>query len=117
VLGLGPQQLAGFDPYNYNEQNFVSAVIQPRFKRGYIQLNSDPNVPLPLGQVLVAYRFQFNGAGNRGLGSKEDVFAVDYDTRQLINVLLTIRNYPQSTVSNPQNVTLKSTAAVRNYIR
>ncbi len=105
-------------PATYDERNFVSAVIQPRFKKGYLQLNSSPTDALPQGDILVSYRFQFNGAAGRArVGSQEDVFAVDYDTRQLINVLLTIRNYPQSTLPNPQGVTLKSTATVRNYIR
>jgi hypothetical protein len=116
-LLLTPAELVGFDRNVYNERNFASAVIQPRFKKGYLRFNSDPNVPMPNGDVLVSYRFQFNGAGNTGGGSREDVFAVEYDTRQLINVLLTIRNYPQSTIPNPQTVTLKSTATVRNYIR
>jgi len=43
--------------------------------------------------------------------------AVDYDTRQLMEVLLTVRNYAQTTLPNPQYVTLKATATVRNPIR
>ena len=120
-LGIPSGLLAGFDPNNYDPKNFVSAVIQPRFKKGYLALNSDPNVPIPQGTFLFSYRFQFTGSnpGQSSLtaGNKSDVFAVDYDTRQLISVLLTIRNYPQSTLPNPQNVTLKATAAVRNYAR
>jgi prepilin-type N-terminal cleavage/methylation domain-containing protein len=117
VIGLSASELAGFNPNVYNDKNFASAVIQPRYKKGYLQLNSDPNVPLPNGEIMVSYRFQFNSAGGGGTGSREDVFAVDYDTRQLMNVLVTIRNYPQSSMPNPQGITLKSTAAVRNYIR
>ncbi|MEZ0327684.1 MAG: type II secretion system protein [Fimbriimonas sp.] len=116
-LLLTPAELAGFNRNVYDERNFASAIIQPRYKKGYLRLNSDPTVPLPDGAIMVSYRFQFNGAGNTAGGSREDVFAVEYDTRQLINVQLTIRNYPQSTIPNPQGVTLKSTAAVRNYIR
>ena len=116
--GVRSSDLAGFNPSVYNETNFVSAIIQPRFKKGYLTLNSDPNVALPGGDIMVSYRFQFNAAGNRGNGSREDVFAVEYDTRRLIDVLLTIRNYPQSqSTPNAQTVTLKSTATVRNYIR
>ncbi|HSH95699.1 MAG TPA: hypothetical protein VK968_16265, partial [Roseimicrobium sp.] len=107
----------GAPPAVYDANDFMSAIIQPRYKKGYIQFNSDPNIALPAGPIKVAYRFQFNSAGKTS-GYKQDVFAVDYDTRQLINVLLTIRNYPQATnLPNPQTVTLKSTAAVRNYIR
>ncbi|CAN5538224.1 hypothetical protein BH11ARM1_BH11ARM1_07690 [soil metagenome] len=115
LLGLTPAQIGTFDPNVYDRKNFVSAIIQPRFKKGYIQLNSDPNYPLPVGTYRLSYQFQFNCAG-ASTGAREDIFAVDYDTRQLIDVLLTMRNYPQSD-QTPQSVTLKSTAAVRNYVR
>jgi prepilin-type N-terminal cleavage/methylation domain-containing protein len=109
-------------PANYDPTNFMSAIIQPRYRVGYLQLNSDPNVPLPpvksgpngpqwaeTGRIFVYYRFQFTGP--------RDVMSVDYDTRQLMSVLLTVRNYPQATIPNPQTVTLKATATVRNYLR
>ncbi|MBX3117815.1 MAG: prepilin-type N-terminal cleavage/methylation domain-containing protein [Fimbriimonadaceae bacterium] len=100
-------------PPVYTPSDIVSAVIQPRYKAGYVQLYSDPNVPLPntlaLGNITVSYRFQFTGVG--------DTFAVDYDTRELIDVLLTIRNYTQSNLPNPQTITLKATPNVRNVIR
>lgn len=118
---LSTGDLNGFDPDVYDSTNIVSAVLQPRYKKGYIKLNSDPNNALPVGEFRVAYKFQFNSTmakEDTTNGFRQDVFAVDYDTRQLIDVLLTIRNYPQaSTIPNPQTVTLKSTAAVRNYIR
>lgn len=106
-------------PATYTATDFVSAVIQPRYRVGYLQLNSDPNVPLPGGddagtpelerQILVYYRYQFTGP--------RDTMAVDYDSRQLLSVAITIRNYPQSTTPNPQSVTLSSTATVRNFLR
>lgn len=100
-------------PAVYTPSDFVSAVIQPRYKAGYIQFNSDPNVPLPntpaSGNITISYRFQFTRVG--------DTFAVDYDTRELIDVLLTIRNYTQSNLPNPQTITLKATPKVRNVIR
>lgn len=100
-------------PAAYTPSDMVSAVIQPRYKAGYVQLYSDPNVPLPntlaLGNITVTYRFQFTEVG--------DTFAVDYDTRELIDVLLTIRNYTQSNQPNPQTITLKATPKVRNAIR
>lgn len=121
LLGLAPAQLVGFNPAVYDPTNFVSAIIQPRFLKGYLALNSDPNIPLPVGEIVVSYRFQFtnsqSGAPSTIAGNKADVIAVDYDTRQLMSVLLTMRNYPQSTIPNPQNVTLRATATVRNYIR
>lgn len=120
--------LGNFNPLTYDPTNVFSAVLQPRFKVGYLQLNSDPNAPLPftagggLGtqSIRVSYKFQFTGtrSGTAVTGrTTTDAFAVDYDTRQLMSVLLTIRNYPQSSLPNPQSVTLKSTATVRNYTR
>lgn len=111
-------------PVNYTPGDFGSAVFQPRFKVGYVQLNSDPNVPLPTGNIRVYYRFQFSGgisagsvAGIAAGGAGQDAVAVDYDTRQLMSILLTIRNYPQANLPNPQTVTLSATAKVRNYLR
>lgn len=131
LLGLTAGETAGFDPTKYDPTNFTSATIEPRYKVGYLQLNSDPNLPLPNGYTLngnpvpvpfkVSFRFQFTGtlAPNTvpaGAGTT-DVFEVDYDTRELMQVLLTIRNYPQSDLPNPQSITLKSTASIRNFAR
>jgi prepilin-type N-terminal cleavage/methylation domain-containing protein len=96
-------------PATYDPTNFLSVVYQPRFKVGYVQLYSDPNTPLPSGNVTVRYRFQFTKQG--------DTIAVDYDSRQIMQVLLTMRNYPQTSAPNPQGITLKATATVRNYLR
>ncbi len=113
-------------PAAYDANNFVSAIFQPRFKAGYVQLNSDPNVPLPVGNIRVYYRFQFSGGRSAGsssgidasqISARQDSVAVDYDTRQLMSILLTIRNYPQANIPNPQSVTLTATAKVRNYLR
>lgn len=109
VLGFDAAMLTGFDPANYNPNNPVSALIQPRYKAGYLQFCSDPNVPIPAGQITVRFRFQFNGPN--------DTFAVDYDTREIMQILLTIKNYPQSSVPNAQSITLKSTATLRNALR
>ncbi len=103
LLGLTPP------PPNYTPNDFTSAVFQPRYKAGYIELDSDPNVPLPNGVVRVYYRFQFT--------QPNDVMAVDYDSRSLMTVQLTIRDYPQSSLPNPQTVTLQATASVRNSLR
>lgn len=117
--------LIGFPnpPAAYTPNDFTSAIIQPRYKAGYVQLNSDPNVPLPAddtsslgatptvneGNISISYRFQFTRAG--------DTVAVDYDTSQLVQVLLTVKNYAQTTLPNSQSVTLKATATVRNVLR
>jgi len=132
-LGLNPAEVNAFLALNgaYDPTNFISAVYQPRFKAGYIQFNSDPNVPLPGDDastgtvddaiIRVYYKFQFTQAVRRpgqtsgtGVG---DTFAVEYDSRQLMSVLISIRNYPQSTVPTTQIVTLKAQAPIRNYLR
>ena len=114
LLGLDASEMGTFDPTQapasgYQADNVASAVIQPRFKAGYLQFDSDPNVPLPAGPVTVRYRFQMNGPA--------DTFAVDLDTREIMQILLTIKNYPQSNAPNAQTVTLKSTATLRNALR
>jgi hypothetical protein len=118
---LGGSALAGFLPGSYDPQNFVSAIVQPQYKAGYIQLNSDPGSPLPKGEIRVSYRFQFTksrtGTSAQLAGLKTDVFAVDYDSRELMTILVSIRSYPQSNQPNAQTVSLQTTAKVRNYIR
>ena len=112
LLGLSATQIAsggGFDPATYKDDNLVSTVIQSKFKAGYMQFCSDPNIPLPVGSLTVKYRFQFNGPN--------DTFDVDYDTREEMQILLTIKNYPQSNAPNAQTITLKSTATLRNALR
>ena len=120
TTGLVDYGMIGFPnpPATYTPTDFTSAIIQPRYKAGYIQLNSDPNVPLPEdigsttvneGNVSVFYRFQMTISG--------DTVAVDYDTSQLLQVLLTVKNYPQTTLPNAQSVTLKATATARNILR
>ncbi len=103
--------LLGFSnpPANYDPNDFVSAVIQPRYKVGYIELYSENTVPIPSGNITISYRFQFTKQG--------DTVAVDYDSRQMIQILLTMRNFPQTSAPNPQGITLKTTATVRNYLR
>ncbi len=111
VMGIPPP------PPTYTPTDFTSAVIQPRFKAGYIQLNSDPNAPLPNGtdpvlqpgNFQVFYRFQFT--------HPNDAFAVDYDSRQVLSINLTIRTFPQSNFPNAAGIALKTSAIVRNFIR
>lgn len=113
ALGLPSATAVPYDP-----TSFQSAVIQPRFRAGYIQFNSDPNVPLPnTVPIRVAYRFQFTGSNPTLVGAAGDTFLVDYDSRQQVDVLLTVRNYAQSTAPNPQSITLKASATLRNPVR
>ncbi|MBI3721016.1 MAG: hypothetical protein HY248_00555, partial [Fimbriimonas ginsengisoli] len=103
LLGVPPP------PATYDPTDLTSAVIQPRYKAGYIQLNSDPNSPLPVGTLQIYYRFQFT--------RPRDVFEVDYDTRQEMSILMTVRAYPSSSSFNAQSVTVPATAKVRNLLR
>lgn len=120
LIGVTGQAAAGFDPNVYSPTQPISVFFQAQYKAGYVQFCSDPNVPIPHGgssaPLSVFYRFQFNGSAG-GADRRTDVFAVDYDSRQLMQVLLTIRNYPQASTPNPQTVTLKATANLRNYLR
>jgi hypothetical protein len=96
-------------PAVYDPTDFVSAIIQPRYSVGYIQLNSDPNDPLPVGDFFVYFRFQFT--------KKQDLVAVDYDTRSLMNIIMSIKNFPQQGLNASQNVTIPVTAKIRSYQR
>ena len=111
LLGASANDLSGFNPAVYDPTNPVSALLQAQFEPGYITLDSDPNTPLPNSVPFkVSYRFQFTGA--------KDAISVDYDTRQEMSLLVTIRNYPNQTLTpNPQTVTLQTTLAIRNFIR
>lgn len=119
VLGL-PLPANYTDPRTYVANNFVSAILQPQYRAGYIELNSRYGEPIPdgyndavlgpqPGNISVFYRFQFT--------EPNDVFAADYDTRQIMGINLTIRNYPQTNLPNPQSISLKGSATVRNFIR
>lgn len=100
---------ANYSPFSYSANDFLQAVLQPRFRAGYVEFNSRYGEPLPQGNIFVTYRFQFT--------EPRDVVAVDYDSSELMEVVLTIRNYPQATISAPQMVTVRGSANVRNFIR
>jgi prepilin-type N-terminal cleavage/methylation domain-containing protein len=97
------------DPAYYDPASLVSAILQPAFRPGYLEFNSRFGEPLPNGQIFVFYRFQFT--------EPNDVIAVDYDTRQTIDVNLSLRVFPQIAAPEPQRVTVKGTATVRNFLR
>lgn len=105
VFGYGSQVLDNTtDP-----KGFGRYVLMPRYKRGYVQFDSDPNTPLPAGTITVKYRFQFTMPG--------DVVAVDYDTREVMSVLITVKSFPQSSLSQAQMVTVPATAKVRYVLK
>jgi prepilin-type N-terminal cleavage/methylation domain-containing protein len=91
-------------------QDPVTMLLQPRFKVGYVQFDSDPGTAMPVGNVQITYKFQFNRPA--------DAISVSYDSRQVINVLLSIRSYPQTTnMPNAQTITVQASAPVKNFIR
>ncbi|MBX3111875.1 MAG: prepilin-type N-terminal cleavage/methylation domain-containing protein [Fimbriimonadaceae bacterium] len=98
-----------YDPKVMNFTSFLSGVLQERYRAGYIELNSRFGEPIPAGNIFVAYRFQFT--------EPNDAVAVSYDSSELMEVVLTIHNYPQTTVPYPQIVTVRGTVAVRNAVR
>jgi len=98
-----------YDPKVMNFTNFLSGVLQERYRAGYIELNSRYGEPIPPGNIFVTYRFQFT--------EPNDSVAVSYDSSELMEVVLTIHNYPQTTVPYPQIVTVRGTVAVRNAVR
>jgi prepilin-type N-terminal cleavage/methylation domain-containing protein len=103
----------GFAAPNYDKRNtiptdFLSSILQARYRAGYVELNSRFGEPIPAGNIYVTYRFQFT--------EPNDVVSVDYGSSELMEVVLTIRNFPQSNVP-PQMVTVRGSAAIRNKMR
>jgi hypothetical protein len=93
-----------FDP-----NNFVSAVLQPQYRAGYVELNSRFGEPLPAGNIYASFRFQ--------LTEPNDRVVVDYNTGDTVEVVLTIKNFPQTNIPFAQSVTVKGSTKVRNYFR
>ncbi|MDQ2986674.1 MAG: prepilin-type N-terminal cleavage/methylation domain-containing protein [Armatimonadota bacterium] len=87
----------------------VRAFIQPRYKKGYIELNSDLNLPLPQGQMQISFDFQVN--------LDSDAVVVDYDSNQQIRFDLTVRRFPGGTRTPPLTVSVSDVVAVRNFAR
>lgn len=122
-LGINFSGIVGniYDPLDYSPTSLLQAILQPQYRAGYIELNSRFGEPIPsgygdasgfhpTGNIFVSYRFQFT--------EPNDVVAVDYDSTQVMEVNLTIRNYPQTqNIPNPQSITVKGSAEVRNFVR
>jgi prepilin-type N-terminal cleavage/methylation domain-containing protein len=116
-----------YDKADHDPQDFVSAVLQARYRAGYVEFNSSPGEPIPhqydptpaspnsgdevaTGNIYVTYDFQFT--------EPNDTFFVDYDSADSIEVVLTVLTYPQSTnVTTPQSVTVRGSATVKNNLR
>lgn len=123
ALGINFGNVVGnlYDPTDYGPQSLLQAILQPQYRAGYIELNSRFGEPIPsgytdssgyhpTGNIFVSYRFQFT--------EPNDIVAVDYDSNQVMEVNLTIRNYPQTqNIPNPQSITVKGIAEVRNFVR
>lgn len=108
-LGFTGLPASIYDPRYYDGGNLVSAVLQTPFRKGYLEFNSRLAEPLPDGNIQVSYRFQMT--------EPNDVLAVDYDSAQSIDIVLTLRHFPQTTLPEPQTFTLKGSARVRNFAR
>jgi len=105
VFGVSPSySVKVFDP-----NNFVSAVLQPQYRAGYVELNSRFGEPLPNGNIYASFRFQ--------LTEPNDRVVVDYNTGDTVEVVLTIKNFPQSNIPFAQSVTVKGSTKVRNFFR
>jgi prepilin-type N-terminal cleavage/methylation domain-containing protein len=98
-----------YDPADYNPSDFFSGIVQVQYRAGYIEFNSRLGEPIPVGNIYVAYRFQFT--------EPNDVIVVGYDSSKQIEINLTVQTYPNSAFPNPQQVTVKGVAAVRNFQR
>ncbi len=58
----------------------------PSLLRGYIEFQSDPNLPLPPdSSIFIRFHYQFNTPG--------DVFAMDYQTRRLMELRVGVRAF------------------------
>lgn len=113
---------ANYDPSFYDGTSFLSAVLQAQYRAGYIEFNSQLGEPIPAitnnpadpaddepGNFLISYNFQFT--------EPRDIVALDYDSSEMIEIVLTVRNYPQTSIPNPQYMTVKGSAQVRNFTR
>jgi hypothetical protein len=105
ALGSG----VSYDPKTFNPNDFVSSVLQPQYRAGYIELNSRFGEPIPQGNIYVSYRFQFTEPNDR--------VVVDYNTGDTVEVVLTIKNFPQTNTPLGQSVTVKGSTKVRNFFR
>ncbi|MCH7944523.1 MAG: hypothetical protein IIC73_00695, partial [Armatimonadetes bacterium] len=104
----------------FDAGDFVSAVLQPQYRAGYLELNSrfgepipdrrteDP-IPIPTARIYVSYRFLLTETNDRVI--------VDYNTAELMEIVLTIKNFPQSALPLAQTVTVKGSTEVRNFFR
>lgn len=105
TFGVAPS----YDPKVFDANSFVAAVLQPQYRAGYVELNSRFGEPIPDGNIYVSYRFQFTEPNDR--------VVVDYNTGDSVEVVLTIKNFPQSNIPFAQSVTVKGAAKVRNFFR
>ncbi|GMV36376.1 MAG: hypothetical protein AMXMBFR61_08840 [Fimbriimonadales bacterium] len=107
-LPYDPAALAAIG-FNVNDPD-VKAFILPRFEAGYIKFYSDPNYPMPAGSnnIRITYHFQLNRRG--------DVFTVDYATKEVVLVSLSIRRYDAAR-GRPHMVSLTNRVSVRNFLK
>lgn len=106
VFGFGT---VDYDPTHYDATDFLSAVLQERYRAGYLELNSRPGEPLPSGNIYVTYRFQFT--------EPKDVVTVSYDSAKSVETVVSFVTYGPAGQVLPVVNTNARAAEVRNLIR
>ncbi|MCG9894446.1 MAG: hypothetical protein MH204_03075, partial [Fimbriimonadaceae bacterium] len=97
------------DPLVHNESDLAYAVFRAQYRAGYVEFNSKPGEPLPAGNIRISYRFQFT--------EPNDVVTVDYDSSRMIDILVGLQTLPSQGIPNPQLITVRGSATVRNFLR
>jgi prepilin-type N-terminal cleavage/methylation domain-containing protein len=98
-----------YDPTHYSATDFLSAVLQERYRAGYLELNSRAPEPLPNGNIYVTYRFQFT--------EPRDVVTVSYDSAKSVETVVSFVTYGPAGQVLPVVNTNARAAEVRNLIR
>lgn len=109
-------QRVGPNQYRIRYTDLVDTSLLPRLRRGYIEFQSDPNLPLPDSRnnrnnpntIEVYLSFQMNRSS--------DTIVADYITRQILNLTLSLKVYEPST-SQPQLYTLSTQVEEPNLLQ
>ncbi|MFQ3610171.1 MAG: hypothetical protein SNJ72_01625, partial [Fimbriimonadales bacterium] len=89
------------------DQVYATMGFVPSLLRGYIEFQSDPNLPLPPERpILIRFHYQFNQSG--------DVFVVDYQTRRLMELRVGARAFG---ADRPVNFSLNTQLELPNLVQ
>lgn len=106
VFGFGP---VDYDPTAYAPADVLSAILQEKYRAGYLELNSRPGEPLPTGNIYVTYRFQFT--------EPKDVVTVSYDSAKSVETIVSFVTYGPGGQVRPNMNTSPRATEVRNLVR